>query len=483
MIRFITLFVIGVSLYAQGIYTTVTTKTGAAIASAITAAGTGGVVELTCGTYSYTSTLTLLSRQTLRSASPGCAILSKGANTYAVDIAVNDVTVEGITFEGNYNQGANSGTTDKGIYVHGGASRIKIKDNKFLNHESGAIVMTDTAYVTVADNYFEGNSGDSVSGTPTIFANYNTYYHRVTGNKILMRAGGSHGIGYHTELNTQTMHDVVIDHNEIVNAGGGYCIEVGSFASGGTDTQRPNNVTVDGNTCYQTANNGSGGYSFDWVSMSSIVNNKYQAVTGLTFPVANAAIESVNGRNVVISNNNLDGGSKVSIGIALDHDMQSGVISNNVIKNMLTTSSGNYIAIRSDSTYCAGGTCTVRDNIIQANNILIPSGDDSTGIRLSLAGTDIGKNNRIMDNTITWLGAGSSNSTGIGLTGGLNNPNVTGTEVYRNFIANARWAVYNNQLTTDKSKINYNTFSGCTNQIQNDNTIDSSAQRVSNTVE
>jgi hypothetical protein len=463
-----------------GVYTTVTTITGAAIATAITAAGTGGVIELSCGTYTYTSTLNMLAGQTIRAASPGCAKLSKGANLHAIDIAVNDVTVDGIYFEGNYNQTADTGFTDKAIFIHGGAQRITVQGSYFFNHSSGAIVMTDSAYVTIANNYLDNNAGDGTAGTPSIFGNYNTYYHRVTGNVVKMRSGGSHGIAYHTELNTQTMHDIVIDHNRIVNGGGGYCIEIGSFASGGTDTQRPNNTTLDSNTCYQTANNASGGYSFDWVSLSSITNNTYQAVTGLTFPIANAMIESVNGRNVTISGNVLDGGSQASIGIALDHDMRGGLVADNVIKNVLTTSAGKYIAVRSDSNFCDTTTCTVSDNTISGNTMEAPSGSDATGIQLSLAGTDTGKNNRILNNSINWLGTGSGNSTGISLTGGLNNPNVTGTVVSGNYVRNLRWGIYSNQLTTDKAQITWNTFESVTTNIQNDNTIDPTAIRVQN---
>lgn len=407
---------------------------------------TGAGREVVCpdGVYTIDGPVRPLAGQTIRrNATRGSVpltplLFTKTANCDMFEITVNDVTIIGAELAGGYNWSTGSGFTGNGIYAHGGISGLKIHNCKINNMHSSGVVMTGSYKSEILNNVFDSCGTGTVSGTPAIFGNFDAVDHIVENNTITMRNGGPHGIAYHTEVTGHVIQRVRIANNKIYNNGGGYCIEVGSFAAGGGDPERPRDIQVLDNVMLQTANC-SGGISFDWCESVNVSDNFFRATGG----TANAGIECVNGKRVRIAGNHIYGGGSVSIGIACDHEGSDLQIVSNIIAELLTNSQGTYIAARADATFAQGSVCIYKNVLVQGNVIKVQSGSDATGIRFLLQdGTQILEDIRILDNLITWLGAGAGNSGGVACGSAAANSHMKRIIIRGNHYENSHFGMY-----------------------------------------
>lgn len=407
------------------------------IATRIASAGVGGEVVLPDGNYSITSAVFPLAGQTLRGVSRGGVTFTKAANTDLIEVNVNGVFIDGLRFDGAYNFSTVSGRTGQGIYAHG-VSGLRVNGCWLTNIYTGGIVMTSTKGSRITGNTIDLCGNGSVYGTPNIFGNFDCLDHTVSGNTITMHSGGPHAIAFHTEQSGHRIRQIRIADNQIINNGGGYCIEVGSFAGNGGDPERPHDVRISGNTMSQSADC-SGGISLDWVDSATISCNFYRSSGG----TATAGIECVNGRYILIDQNQIYGGGTVSIGIALDHEGSYIQVTNNIICDILATSQGKYIAARADAAL-SPGTSTYRNVTISGNFIEAPTGADGDGIRIILQDANqILENIQIAENNIIWKGLGGNNSSAVVLgTLATRNPYMRNNIVRDNYFTNTHFGMY-----------------------------------------
>lgn len=378
----------------------------ATIKTLIQQAGPGGLVSIPPGVYSISETLLPLNGQMWMAA--GAAFLKK-MDGHAIQ-AADDWALSGLTLDGGYDHAMHAGPQGNGIFGSN-VKHVTIDGCTFTRCGDAGVVFTGSRHATLRNCYVRDCGADGVYGCPCLFFNGDTQNLQVRGCTVFVRKGGAHGIAVHTEMATATVQGVDIMGNVIVNEGGGYCVEVGSFAAGGGEAQRPVSVSIYDNQCRMNANC-SGGVSLDWASRFSVRGNHLSLAAGAT---CNAGIEAVNAYDCIVADNEMDLGGSGSIGVALDHELRRALVTGNVIRNFLKSAQGIGIAARVDAKYCAGRP-EISDCVFTDNLITQPGGADSTGIRLN-ASAGVLRGITIERNRILWEQGGAPNSTGIGVSG------------------------------------------------------------------
>lgn len=183
----------------------------AAIASAITAAGVGGLLYFPPGTFLISSALTPLAGQTWMGAGRKISYLSVAGVSVAaaITISVDAVIIQDLGILGNDGKGAISGTTSAiGIYASG-ATNLLIDRCYCDNKNKWGILIQDSS----DKGYIQNCLLDGTAYANTIEVNTSTHV-TVYGNIIL----GSHVGTNANEIELYNCSDVLVIGNTLTNS-------------------------------------------------------------------------------------------------------------------------------------------------------------------------------------------------------------------------------------------------------------------------
>jgi len=305
--------------------------TDAGFSAALASAGTNGVVLIPAGvTLMLTSGHSIVTSGLTLRCEPGALIQTAVPDADPIEVRASDVAIEECHFQ------FVSGATDA-VILPNSVSRVHILRNIFEGYPGGganttlgignrtnvssATAVTD---VEVTFNTFLDDCGEVVNIQDYVLradVSHNTFTACATPlNNPLINAQNSD--------NGTVISDLYVVANQIINAGGGDCVQVQQLTS-----LAITNVHVDGNTCQLStiAGHGNGtGYSTAGVTNGTVTHNTFDA-NGQAFAGGNAPFELVNTVNVAETGNACALGSQARTAACFTAIAYSGSLTGNTI--------------------------------------------------------------------------------------------------------------------------------------------------------
>lgn len=358
----------------------------AAVQAALDTAVAGQVIELPAGTYAVNDVTITTAGVTLRGAG---ATLKKNGDTGAIlTVNADQVTVEGVTFDGQNGAFPASGQDMVAVTSR---SDVTIRDCRFIDGTTWGLHLVGnerlTQRITVRDCYF-GPGSATFTG---LFANVGLEDVLITGCSFVVGdAGGGIGVRSYAAATTQRIR--ILDNTITIDG------DTDSFgvAVATNDSNNPLDVVIAHNTIVCT---GDANMAFSVAAMSggAISNN---TVTCDGASQVNYGLELA-GDHVEVVGNSFSGGGALGTAIILNNASDC-LIANNSIRELVATGGARGIQLFADNDHATSR------NVVANNHVELPvyiSGGDAKGIEVvanDVAPTILADNS-IIGNTIRSL--------------------------------------------------------------------------------